>query len=72
MLQTDKTLVSASDARRIYLGGISEVTEWRWSKQFDYFPVPVRINGRKYYTRGDLLALVARLAAAREEVPHDS
>ena len=62
---TAESLVSASAARRDYLGDISEVTEWRWAKQLAGFPVPVRINGRKFYRRGDLLAFLDRLAAGR-------
>ena len=50
---TDDALVSAPNARRLYLGGISEATEWRWSKQFASFPKAIRVNNRKFYRVGD-------------------
>ena len=55
----DEALISASDARRIWWGGISPTTEWRWSRDFTDFPVPVTIRSRKYYRVSDVRAFNA-------------
>ena len=52
----DEALVPAPKARRDFLGGIGETTEWRWAKSVPGFPEPRKINGRKYYTLGHLRA----------------
>lgn len=53
------SIVSAPVARLNYLGGISEPTEWRWSKSLADFPKAIRIRGRKYYRVADLEAFIA-------------
>ncbi len=60
----DEALISAPEARRLMLGGISEVTEWRWAKQFPDFPKIIRINRRKYYRLGDIRKFTRTRAAA--------
>ena len=51
---------------REQLGGISEMTEWRWRQKFSDFPVPVVICGRKYYRKSQRGAFVAARAAETE------
>jgi hypothetical protein len=60
----DDALVTAPEARSRWFGGISEATEWRWSKQLEGFPKPVRIHRRKYYRVGDLREFYRTLAVA--------
>ncbi len=48
---------------RAALGGISEMTEWRWRQKFPDFPVPVVICKRKFYRPSDRRAFVAARAA---------
>jgi hypothetical protein len=46
--------VSAPVARRDYLGGISEVTEWRLAKKLPDWPPVTRIGNRKFYKVADV------------------
>jgi len=52
----EKRLIKASDARQMYLGGISQMTEYRWRKR-GILPEPIRINKRCFYREADLLAV---------------
>ena len=60
----DDSLISSLDARRTMLGGISVSTEYRWEKELEGFPSPIRINGRKYYRVADLREFARSQAAA--------
>ena len=51
---------------RAALGGISEMTEWRWRQKFPDFPVAIVICGRKFYRPSDRKAFVAARAAETE------
>lgn len=47
----------SSPTMRSLVGGISEVTEWRWAQDDALlFPKPVRINNRKYYKKSEIVA----------------
>jgi hypothetical protein len=56
--QNEPAYVSAPVARRDYLGGISEVTEWRLAKKLVDWPPVTRIGARKYYKVSDLCAFM--------------
>ena len=60
----DDCLIAASEARRTWFGGISEVTEWRWAKDLPDFPKAVRINRLKFYRVADLREFSRKRAAA--------
>ncbi len=51
---------------RAALGGISPMTEYRWSKRFPDFPIPVVICKRKFYRSSEREAFVAARAAETE------
>lgn len=65
--ETDSLETSAQF--RAALGGISAMTEYRWSKRFPDFPVPIFICKRKFYRPAEREAFVAARAAEREEAP---
>ncbi len=55
----NQNLLSAPATQK-YLGGISQMSLWRWLKNPDmHFPQPVRINTRRYWREADLQAWVA-------------
>src|SRR5690349_21561268 len=57
----DEDLIPAPQMRR-EMGGISAMTEWRWSHNAALgFPQPLVINRRKYYARGKIREFRARL-----------
>lgn len=60
MKKTDAPrLVPAPVARAVYLGGISEVTEWRWRRDLPDFPKAVRIARRNFYKTDELEQFIA-------------
>ena len=40
----------------VRLGGISNMTLWRWRRDFSDFPRPIVINGRNYNVIGETTA----------------
>lgn len=55
-----QAVISAPEARR-YVGGISEMSLWRWERDPDMgWPQPVRVNRRKYYKVAELDEFLAR------------
>ena len=54
---------------RAAFGGITPMTEWRWSRKFPDFPEPIVICGRKYYKKSEREAFIAA-RAAETEAPH--
>ena len=46
-------LITARQAREL-LGGVSEMTLWRWSRAHTDFPKPYRIGRRKFYDEHEL------------------
>lgn len=57
----DKPNLLPATAAREYVGGISAMTEWRFEKDPDLdWPVPVRINRRKFYRVSELDAFLTR------------
>lgn len=55
--ENETLLIAAPLARKELLGGISAMTEWRWSHDPEMdFPRPIVINRRKYFRRADLLS----------------
>lgn len=56
----DDDYLSAAETRRRIFGGISEPTEFRWSKRFSDFPTPIRVGLRKFYKVGEARAFMAR------------
>ncbi len=55
---------------RAALGGVSEMTIWRWRQKFSDFPKVTVICGRNYYSPSDRRTFVAARAADTEAVPH--
>ncbi len=53
---------------RAALGGVSEMTIWRWRQKFPDFPEAIVICGRKYFRPVDRVAFVDARAAQREVV----
>ncbi len=51
---------------RANLGGVSEMTVWRWRRKFPDFPTPIVICGRNYYKKSQRVAFIAARAAERE------
>lgn len=65
-MTSSNKLIPAPKARVQYLGEISAMTEWRWVKQ-GILPEPIKINGRNYRRKSDLLAFQERFSAESEE-----
>ncbi len=61
----DDPLETAAEFRR-QMGGITQMTEWRWRQKFADFPVAIVICGRKYYRKSEREAFVEARAAERE------
>lgn len=56
----DQTLIPAARVKEL-LGGISDMTLWRWLNEADIaFPAPVRINGRRYWRTDELRSWLER------------
>ena len=55
---------------RAALGGVSEMTIWRWRQKFPDFPEAIVICGRNYYRPAERVAFVEARAAQRQEVPN--
>lgn len=53
---TPHKLIPASRAREEYLGGVSDMTIWRWLETPSLnFPKPIRIGRRRYWRESDLI-----------------
>ena len=53
---TETNLIPASEVRAL-LGGITDMTLWRWLQdEQQAFPQPIRIKPRRYWRYGDLNA----------------
>ncbi|WP_415184390.1 helix-turn-helix transcriptional regulator [Phaeovulum sp.] len=60
-MELDTTKLMPTKDVRATLGGISEMTLWRWQHDDAMgFPVPVRFRTRKYWKAADILAFVER------------
>lgn len=51
---------------RAALGGVSEMTLWRWRQKFPDFPKAIVISGRKYFRPSDRVAFVEARAGEPE------
>lgn len=60
-------LITAKNARREILDGVTEMTVWRWINDPHLgFPAPIKIQRRNYFDRARLVAWVqARVAAGQ-------
>lgn len=57
----DKPNLLPAPAARAYVGGISAMSEWRNERDPDLgWPVPIRINRRKFYRVSELDAFLSR------------
>lgn len=59
-----ETLIAQPKLRQI-MGGISDMTVWRWRKD-GLLPQPIVIRKRNYYRADDVTALQKRLASESE------
>ena len=60
-MELDTTKLMPTSAVRAALGGISEMTLWRWQHDDAMgFPVPVRFRKRKYWKATEILEFVER------------
>lgn len=49
-----------------HLGGISQMTLWRWERDENLgFPAPVRINRRKYFRRAEIEEFINQQGAVQ-------
>ena len=60
----DDRLIGSAEFRHLF-NDISPMTEHRWEKTLPDFPKPARINRRKYYRYGDVIAFRNRRMAAK-------
>ena len=63
--------VQSGEAHQI-CGGISKMTEHRWSKTLPDFPKPAVINRKKYYLRSELLAFMERRRSVSAKVKKET
>lgn len=55
--------VITAAALRETLGGVSDMTIWRWQKSAELgFPHPIKIQGRRYWREADVLDWLDRQA----------
>lgn len=60
-MELDTTKLMPTKDVRAALGGISEMTLWRWQHDDAMgFPVPVRFRKRKYWKATEILEFVER------------
>lgn len=53
--------VIPAPAARQYVGGISDMTLWRWERDPELgWPQPIRVRGRRFYRVADLDAFLQR------------
>ncbi len=56
-------LINAATVRHA-LGGVSDMTLWRWDQDISLgFPKPIRIQKRRYWREADVLAWLERQAS---------
>lgn len=56
-------LITAATVRHA-LGGVSDMTLWRWDQDISLcFPKPIRIQKRRYWREADVLAWLERQAS---------
>ena len=60
-----ETLETAAQCRAA-LGGISEMTAWRWRQKFPDYPKAIQINGRNYSRPSERVEFVKARAAETE------
>lgn len=54
-LSADDVILPAPQARREHLGGISDMTLWRWIQDPEMgFPRPIYINKRRYFRLAEI------------------
>ena len=54
-------LLSATQVRKLFAGGISDMTLWRWMHDENMaFPRPIVINRRRYFRASEIEAFQAR------------
>jgi len=65
-MNPEHKLIPATKARADFFGGISAMTEWRWTDK-GILPRPIKINGRNFYREADLIAVQERFARESAE-----
>ena len=59
-----------SSAFKARLGGISEMSRWRYEKA-RIGPAPIKLNGRNFYVEDEVDAYLNQLATSRQHTPDD-
>jgi predicted DNA-binding transcriptional regulator AlpA len=64
--QADDKYVTSRQVRD-ELGGVSDMTLWRWENDPELgFPKPIRINRRRYWRAAEISAFMAHQAAGQQ------
>jgi predicted DNA-binding transcriptional regulator AlpA len=55
---------------REYVGRVSEMTIWRWTRKHDFPPPDIIIDKRRFWRRSTLDAWLTRMSAMPREAEH--